>query len=103
MLSWGLGNSRGERCCQSGSLERLNLTFLVDTKHDRFVRRIEIKSYNIVELLAELFVFAEFERFDKMRLQVVVSPNAGHRGLADTLILGHRPRAPVSGVGWFAV
>jgi len=103
IVSPAFWDSGPHRCCLASSFERLNLAFFVDRKHKCFVGGIEIKTDHIVKLLAELLVFAEFERFDKVRLQVVVSPNPVHCGLADALSTGHCPGAPMSCVHWLAV
>lgn len=64
-----------------------------------FVGRIEVKAHDIVELLDESLVAAEFEGFDQMGFQVVLLPNSVNGGLAETLSLGHAARTPMRCVG----
>src|SRR3990167_6857225 len=78
-----------------GTIEGLNLTFLVDTQHKGFVRGIEIESDDIVELLDKMFVAAELEGRDEMGLEAVSFPDAPDRSLAEVLCLRHAPCAPV--------
>ena len=77
------------------SIERLDLAFLIDTQHQGSVWWIQIKADNIGELLQELFISAELECLDQVRLEVVLLPNALNAHRTDTLCLGHAPYAPV--------
>ena len=79
-----------------GAVEGLDLAFLVDAQDNGSFRRIKIKPDNIVELIDEMFVAAEFESLDQVRLEVMLLPYSVNRGLADTLGLRHRSSAPVS-------
>jgi hypothetical protein len=80
-----------------GAIEGLDLTFLVDTQHDRPVRRIEIEPDNIVELRDKLFVPTDLEGLDEMRLETVQVPYALNGHSTDALRFGHGPRTPVGG------
>ena len=80
-----------------GAIESVNLAFLVNGEHQRLVRRIEVEPDHVMELLDKLSVAAELERPDEVRLETVPSPDPANGGLAETLGLGHGPRAPVSG------
>ena len=103
VVGLAFGNAGAQRGCRSCPIEGLNLTLLVDAENQSLVGRVEVKPHHIVKLFAEVLVFAEFEGFDKMRLQVVSPPNTSHSRLAEPLRLGHAPSAPVSRVGWRAV
>ena len=43
------------------ALQRLNLAFLVGGKHHRMLRRIQVQTDNVLQLLDKLRVVAEFE------------------------------------------
>ncbi len=57
-------DSRPERQERLSAVEGLNLTFLVDAKHQGFVGRIHIKAHHVVEFLDEALVAAELEGLD---------------------------------------
>lgn len=82
-----------------GAVEGLNLTFFVDTQHQGSVWWIDIEPNNVEELLEEMFVATEFERFDQMGLEVVLLPYPTYRCLAQTLCVGHGSCAPVRRIG----
>jgi len=83
------------------SVERLNLTFLVDTQNQGFFRRIEIQANDVAQLFDKTLVSTEFESFDSMGLQVVLLPDSADGCFADMLRRRHRPRAPMSRRRWF--
>ena len=60
----------------------MDLTLLVDAKDDGFVRRIQIKANNIVQFLDKLFVAAELESLDQVRLEVRAELGAADRSFA---------------------
>ena len=80
-----------------GTIQCLDLAFLVDAQDQGLVWRIEIKADHIVELFDKTFVAAELERLGQMRLEAVSIPNTLNRHPADALGLGHCADAPVSG------
>ena len=86
-----------------GTIESLNLTFLVDTQHQGFVRGIEIESDDIVELLNKMVVSTDLEGLDEMGFEVVVFPDTTDRRLAEAMRLGHASRTPVGRVRWLAM
>ena len=86
-----------------GTIEGLDLTFLVDTQHKGFVRGIEIESDDIVELLNKMFVSTDLEGLDEMGFEVVLFPDTTDRRLAEALRLGHAPRTPVGRIRWLAM
>jgi len=81
------------------SIQGLDLRFFVDAQNQGFIRGIQIEPDHIGQLFNEVFVRRQLERFDAMRLQSVGLPDAGHRGMADSNRLGHRPRAPMGCAG----
>ena len=80
-----------------GTIECLDLAFLVDAQDKGLVWRVEIKADHIVELFDKTFVAAELESLGQMRLEAVSIPNTLNRHPADALRLGHCADAPVSG------
>ncbi len=86
-----------------GTIESLNLTFLVDTRNEGFLRRIEIQPNDVVELLDEVLVAADLEGLGEMGLEAVLFPDALNGHATDTLCFGHAPHAPMGGIGRFAV
>jgi len=89
-----------QRQARLGAIEGLDLTFLVDAQHQRFVRGIEIKPDDVVEFFDKVFVAAELEGLDEMGLEVVLLPDTTDRGLAEALGLGHAARAPMGRIRW---
>src|SRR5881409_1614167 len=82
------------------TVQRLDLRLLVDTQDHGFVRRIEVDSDHIGQLLHKALVARELEGFHAMRLQPVSLPNALHCGMTDPLRLCHAPRAPMRCPPW---
>ena len=80
-----------------GTIECLDLAFLVDAQDQGLVWRVEIKADHIVELFDKMFVAAELERLGQMRLEAVSIPNTLNRHSADALRLCHGAATPVSG------
>ena len=78
-----------------GSVERLDLAFFVHAQYQRLVRRIQIKSHDIVQFLDKAFVPAEFESPDQVGLQVVLFPDSPNGRFAQLLDLSHRPGTPM--------
>src|SRR5713101_5613436 len=70
------------------AIERLDLALLVDREYQGFVRRIEIKANDILDLLDETFVVRQLKGLDQMRLQAVRIPNALHARVANAERLG---------------
>ena len=59
------------------------------------VHWIQIEADNIRERRQELFVSAEREGLDHVRLQVVLLPDSTDRGFAGPVGVSHRPRTPM--------
>lgn len=81
------------------SIQGLDLRFFVDAQNQGFIRGIQIETDNIRQLFYEVFVRRQLEALDAMRLQSVSLPNSGHRRMADSDRLGHRPRTPMGRSG----
>src|SRR4030042_2829997 len=87
---------RQQRLC---TVECLYLAFFINTKNNRLVGRIYIKTDNIAEFLDKVFVTTEFECLDQMRFEVVSFPYTTYSGFTDTLSFGHTPCTPMGRVG----
>src|SRR6185436_13514673 len=77
-----LGIARLHRQEGLSPIERLDLRFLVDAKHESTVWRVQIEADNIAHLLDELRVLGQFERLYAVRLKAKSSPNPAHCRLA---------------------
>jgi len=66
-----------------GSVERLNLAFLIDGEDDGMGRRIDIETDDVAQLVDELRVGGELELLDPVRLKAVRPPDALDRTLAE--------------------
>jgi len=77
------------------SIQRLDLTLLINAQHESFLGRVHIKANNVPQFVNELRVSAEFESFGEMRFQIVLLPNPSDRSLAESLGFGHRSRTPM--------
>lgn len=78
-----------------GPLQRLNLSFLIDTEHHGVFRRIHIQTNKINHLVGERGITAVLEGFQSiMRRQQLLQ----HTGLAFGRVTGHfsNPTAPCS-------
>src|SRR5882762_2783846 len=78
-----------------GSVERLDLGFLIDRQNHGMRRRVHIEADNVFDLLGEGGIVGTLERADAMRLEVVCLPNALHRAQRQADRLGHRSAGPV--------
>ena len=78
-----------------GSLQRLDLALLVHAEHHRALRRVEVESDDVVDLLGEERIGGELEVLLPVRLDVERSPEPVDRGLGDPRGFRHGPAAPV--------
>lgn len=83
-----------------GSVQGLNLGFLIHAQNHRLIRGIQVQTDHISELLDELFVRRQLERLDAVGLQGVGLPNAGDSRMADSDFFGQSPGAPMGRVSW---
>lgn len=94
------GHARRKRQNRLRPIQRLYLALLIDTEHDRAIRRIEIQPHDIPHLLHELGILREFEVLHPMRLQPESTPNPHDGILRQTHLFSHQPRAPVRAPLW---
>lgn len=79
-------------------IQRMDLALLINRKHHRFFRGIQAQPDHISQFLSTQRILRDLEPFDLMRLELVGTPNAMHRGLRDAKLLRQGPAAPVGGV-----
>ena len=101
IMSAPLGLARPHRQQWLGSIERLNLGLLIDTKHDGVFWRINVQPDNVTHLLDQQWVGRQLERFGPMRLQTEGSPDAVYGHVIQPRGFRHPPHAPVSRPTWF--
>src|SRR5450432_357505 len=111
---------RGEECCGAVALvimghragtalfqgqtrlravECLDLALLIDGKHQRLLRRIDVKADDVLDLRDEVGIVGDLEAAHEMRLEAVFGPDALHARVADAHFFRHRSHAPVRGIG----
>ena len=88
-----------ERQSRLGPVKRLNLRLFINAKHDSPVRRIEVKSDDIGDLLLEHRVARHLEPAHEVRLQASLRPDAADARRRNARRLGHQGAAPVGGIG----
>lgn len=77
-------------------IEGLDLAFLVDAQDHGIVWWIDVKANNIGELFEKVFITAELESLDQVRLEVMLLPDTLNRSLAYALGFRHSSGAPMS-------
>ena len=93
------GNPRTHRQQRPGPIQRLHLAFLIETQHQRMVRRIQIQPDNVADFLDKLRVGRQFERIDAMRLQPERLPDSRNGRLREPHRGRHAARGPLRRVG----
>jgi hypothetical protein len=81
-----------------GAVEGLDLALLVHRKHQRLVRRVQVKPDHVVNLLGEFWIVRNLEGGNQVRLQAMIGPDPLHAGVTDAHRLGHGADAPMGGV-----
>ena len=66
-----------ERQYGLGTIQRLNLTLLIDTQNHRPDRWLQIQAHDVAHLLDKQRISGEFESFLALRLESKGPPNAG--------------------------
>src|SRR6476646_7305252 len=72
---------------------------LIDRKHQRLLRRIDVKADDVLDLRDEVGIVGDLETAHEMRLEAVFGPDALHARVADAHFFRHRSHAPVRGIG----
>jgi hypothetical protein len=74
----------------------LNLGFLVDREHDRFLWRRQIQAHDVADLGLQLRVGRELERLPSPRLQAPLAPDPSDPHIRDPAqVIGKQPARPV--------
>src|SRR5215472_13412371 len=94
----GLAAPTLERQSGLGTIQSLDLTFLVHAQHQSVFGRVQIQADDIFQFFRELRIAADLETLDAVRLQPVTVPDTTHAGLADAYRCRHAARTPVRGV-----
>ena len=89
------GTARLHRQPRLGTVERLDLAFLVDRENDRMGGRIDVEADDIRELLGEPRVRRQLERADAVRRELVGFKDTLHRTQAYSRRLRQHPAGPV--------
>lgn len=76
----------------------LGFGFFIHGQNQKLVRKIQIKSHDIIQFLDEALVPAEFETPDQVGLQVELFPDSPNGRFAQVLGLCHRLGTPMGGV-----
>jgi len=76
-------------------VERLDLGLLVDAEDQRFFGRIKIERNDVGEFGVEIWVGAELEVINPMRLQATPAPHLVHARRWQAEVLGQFPHAPM--------
>ena len=87
---------RQDRLC---AVERLDLALLVDTEHQRAVRRRQIEAYDVADLVHEQRIAGELEGLRAVRLHAEGRPYPPDRRMRQPALPGHRTERPVGRVG----
>src|SRR5450755_715955 len=80
------------------TIQCLNLTLLIDGKHNRLLRRIEIQADNVFEFFGKLRIVADLERLCAVGFQTVRMPHPTNASFADSNRPSHAPCTPVGSV-----
>src|ERR1700687_4854649 len=80
-----------------GTVQGLNLALLIHAQHQGLRRRIQVQTDDVVQLVEELGIGAEFETLYPVRLQAMRLPPPVDRRRAHPLGSGQRAHAPMRG------
>ena len=81
-----------------GTVQRLDLAFLIHRQNDRVGRRIHIEADDISDLFDECGIVRQLENPEPVRLKAVGTPYPLHRTNRNTGCLGHRGAGPMGGL-----
>ena len=70
------GDARPHWQKRLGSIQRLNLALLIHAQHQCLGRRVQVQPDDIAQFFTELWIFAEVELLNAVRLQAVNPPDA---------------------------
>ena len=99
--SFGLARGHGQY--RLGSVEGLDLGFLIDTQNNRSIRRVQVQADDVADFLDEVGIGREFERLVEVGLEPEGAPDSTDGGLRQARGLSHPTCTPVRGVFGFAL
>jgi hypothetical protein len=79
-----------------GPIQCLDLALFVHGKHNRVLRRVQVKSDDIDQLLFGAGIVAQLEGLDSVRLKPMLYPDRSDCGRPNPHDLRHAPGAPVA-------
>src|SRR6516164_1951365 len=85
------------------SIQSLNLALLIHTEHQGLLRRIQIQSDHVGQLLQKASIPRQFEALHPVRLEIVTAPDVTDGGLADVLVFGHQAATPLRHPFWLGL
>ncbi len=92
------GNALPQRQDRRGSLKSLDAALFVNTQDDRIGRRIHVQPDHIPKLSNEVWISAELEVFDSMRLQIMCPPKPINCATAHAKATCHLISSPVRSI-----
>jgi hypothetical protein len=81
------------------AVECLDLALLIDGKHQRLLRWIDVQADDVLDLRDEVGIVGDLEAAHQVRLEAMFGPDALHARVADAHFFRHRSHAPVRGIG----
>src|SRR5659263_170078 len=91
-----LGEAGTQGQDRGAAVQSLDLALLLDAKHDRLLRRVQVEADDVPDLGLELGIGGELEGLPPPRLQPEPSPAAGDRGVPEAELGGEQPARPVA-------
>ena len=95
VVGLSLGHTDVHRQDGLRTLERLDLRLFIHRKYNRVLRRVDVETDDIADLLDELRVVRDLETSDNVRLEPKGLPDPANGRVTHARSLGHRTGAPV--------
>src|SRR4029077_12771983 len=93
MVRSRVGGSATSLCQSVGRYPLPMGSLLIDRKHQRLLRRIDVKADDVLDLRDEVGIVGDLETAHEMRLEAVFGPDALHARVADAHFFRHRSHA----------
>ena len=93
-------SANGHREARLGPVQCLDLALFIHTQDDGVLGWIQVKRHDIHQLLFELWIVADLETYDPVRLESISFSDSPHRAFTHACGLCHRRPAPVRCIGW---
>ena len=78
------------------TIQGLNRGLLIDTKHGRMLRRVQVEADDVGRLRLKVRIIGGHIAVQSMRLEPMLSPHPGHPHVTDPELGGELPGTPVS-------